>query len=349
MWFTITRKGDILTVCNKHISNIDIKVLYDDLCTPIQEISSIVLEPTQASDIPLYTKKEGVYIVKIESDNNVIEYKFPYFKGVLDSLLLDIEQVLCKDKNTCTTCNNKVGTSINKDENFLEKALNKAFLYYMLVNKYYSPYLDLLSKNLKCMVLKDFSCLTMQEFITGKSNSVIFKKRFLSLLYLTFFFAEKEWMLELQDTDSKFNYNNLKDCLVGIPTDFLSDIYEERIGLVDIGNLEKTVNKGTTYVFTQKDFIDLTRPSYYSSKNDKIEFIKISKAEENVLSRFLYKNQPVKRGDIIPFREIGLGALKYEAPPIAVNITHQSILHFSVKTLLAEEYTKTSKITIKSI
>lgn len=351
MWYSIRKiNNNTIEVCNTHIDTINVSVRYVNNCANTElEYDSIKLDLETSAQFTVFNKGEGIYKIDIESEDNIVSYVLPYYPEVLEGLVKDIKNVLCEGKEICQTCNkdyntNSLQTDKEKEESKICEVLNKAFLYYLLVGKYYQPYFNALTENLDCDIKKEFSCLKMQEFITGKSNNSIFNKRLISQLYLTFYYAHKDLEKDFRDIDLLFEYETIKNCLVGVSSIFIDNLEHNRVGIYEIGSRSFEIQKDSVYTFTQKDFKDKLIPNYYTSIMDSIEFIKIGRINEGYKSSFKFKNEPLQEGQVILFEDIAKGTLKYYGPPNSVVYKHYSHFTFSIKTKMGNRFSKLSKI-----
>lgn len=346
MWYTIHRTNNLIEICNIHFEDITVDFVYYEPCSGKEyKMDSSQFGPDLKYSNEIFTEGEGIYIIRIYSEEDFVEYIFAHYPEVLESLIKDIKQILCKDSLTCKTCNNSVKTD-SSEEDFLKETLNKAFLYYTLVGRFYQPYFNVLADELQCSIKKEFSCLKIQEFITGKGNSSIFQKKLLSLLYLTFYNGDKNLQKDLFSSNDIFQYSEIKDCLIGISKDYLSNICKTRSGKFEVGEGNIELTKNSVYTFTQKDFKSKLIPNYYTSSMDEIEYIKIGKIYTGDLSEFKLYNKDLKEGDIIDYKELGKGILKYYGPPSKIEYKHRSFFTFSIKTTRALEFSKLSKMNL---
>lgn len=348
MWYSIIRDNNRIQITNQGFKEITVKFYQNN-----EEIKREFLDPYYMMFLDL-PQAEGVYKIEIFTEDNRVEYVLPNYPKVLEQLIKDIKEVLCKDNSNCTGCGQKDLKEDSKEYcEKIQRVLSNSILYYSLVGQYYQPYFNIISKEINEGLLKDFSCISLQEMINGSINNLNLTKKLISLYYLTFFYAEQDLSIGTkpnqfkQEHLDKFDFNTIKNCLVGVTDLFLNNMCQEKIGVVDIGNGKKDLPSGVgLYTFTQKDFKELLVPNYYTSKMDEIEHFKVGKVIEGDFSDFKFKNEPLQEGQIITFDDLGKGYLKFYCSNPQLDYDNKSYFTFSVKTKLTDRYTKLSKYEI---
>lgn len=349
MWYSILKNNNGFNISNRGIKPITLKVYNGDSKILEKEID---LENTCSISIP---QQEGLYKVEIFTEDNKIEYILPNFPDLFKDLIESIKKAL--NVQTCSTCI-KVDTSKDSKESceILLNTLMKCIYYYTLVGKYYNKYFNTFSNSIEDSLSKDYSCNKNIQKILGKSSDTTMVKKFISMFYMTFFYGEKEFSFgskvnqTYQEILDKFEFNNISPYLVGITPVFLENLCKEKEGIFTIGDLKKDfIIQKEPYTFTQKDFLTLTKPNYFSNNLADIKEIKIGKFTQNFEAEFIYKDELLEEGLTIPFEDIGKGFLKFYFPSKEYHCDSKSYFTFAIKTTTSNRYSNlsTCKINVK--
>lgn len=352
MWYSILKiNNQVFNICNLGSLPLALSVFKED-----EEILHHTIDVDQNLSVTI-PQSEGVYKIVISNRDNSVFYYVPKYPGLLEDLIKSIKKAL--NVKDCSNCNN-VNTSEDTKETckLLLETLQKCLFYYTLVGKYHCKYFNLISEEFKENLIRGYECNEMVQKILGNKIDYESIKKYISMFYLIFYYGEREYTIgstynkTLQEILDKFEFNAISPHLVGITSSFLDKLFIAKEGIFSIGKLTKDFNlnvrsESTPYVFTQRDFLNLTVPNYYSENNAEIESIKINLVVNNFESQFLYKNNPIYEGLVIPFNEIGKGNLKFYLPSKEYQYDSYSYFTFSVKTKTSEKYSKVSTCKMK--
>lgn len=351
MWYSILKNSQGFNIRNLGNKDIILKVLRED-----EEILHQIINIDQNLTI-LIPQLEGVYEIIISNEDDSVSYYIPNYPGVLNNLIESIKKSL--NVKDCSGCNS-IDTLKNTKEscNLLLETLQKCLFYYILVGKYYCKYFNIISEEFKDDLIRGYECSEIIQKILGDKIDYDTIKKIISMFYLIFYYSEREYTFgstcnkTLQEILDKFEFNKINPYLVGITPNFLDRLFITKEGVFTIGKLLKeftlnSLSEPEPYVFTQRDFLNLTVPNYYSENNAEIDSIKINSVVNNFESQFLYKNEPIYEGLVIPFNQIGKSSLKFYLPSKDYKYNSQSYFTFSVKTKTSEKYSKVSTCKMK--
>lgn len=176
---------------------------------------------------------QGVYelhFVLVESKKTGVEEKnervlggeatktFTYYPQILESLVDDLESVLCGCP--CSNCDGCV------DDKKLLNVTTKVLLYYTLSGEYYQSKFGQALNCVSCSLSKEAICILLNEQIRGGSElNKRFLKKILAIFYISFYLMEVgrnctvEENGKVQDWTTNFHFDKVKRCLEGLGID----------------------------------------------------------------------------------------------------------------------------------
>lgn len=191
----------------------------------------IAKEKDSSAEKDLYG--QGVYelhFVLVESKKTGVEEKnervlgieatktFTYYPQILESLVDDLESVLCGCP--CSNCDGCV------DDNKLLNVTTKVLLYYTLSGEYYQSKFGQALNCVSCSLSKEAICILLNEQIRGGSElNKRFLKKILAIFYISFYLMEVgrnctvEENGKVKDWTTDFHFDKVKRCLEGLGID----------------------------------------------------------------------------------------------------------------------------------
>lgn len=191
----------------------------------------IAKEKDSSAEKDLYG--QGVYelhFVLVESKKTGVEEKnervlggeatktFTYYPQILESLVDDLESVLCGCP--CSNCDGCV------DDKKLLNVTTKVLLYYTLSGEYYQSKFGQALNCVSCSLSKEAICILLNEQIRGGSElNKRFLKKILAIFYISFYLMEVgrnctvEENGKVQDWTTNFHFDKVKRCLEGLGID----------------------------------------------------------------------------------------------------------------------------------
>ena len=191
----------------------------------------IAKEKESSAEKDLYG--QGVYelhFVLVESKKTGVEEKnervlggeatktFTYYPQILESLVDDLESVLCGCP--CSNCDGCV------DDKKLLNVTTKVLLYYTLSGEYYQSKFGQALNCISCSLSKEAICILLNEQIRGGSElNKRFLKKILAIFYISFYLMEVgrnctvEENGKVQDWTTDFHFDKVKRCLEGLGID----------------------------------------------------------------------------------------------------------------------------------
>lgn len=191
----------------------------------------IAKEKDSSAEKDLYG--QGVYelhFVLVESKKTGVEEKnervlggeatktFTYYPQILESLVDDLESVLCGCP--CSNCDGCV------DDKKLLNVTTKVLLYYTLSGEYYQSKFGQALNCVSCSLSKEAVCILLNEQIRGGSElNKRFLKKILAIFYISFYLMEVgrnctvEENGKVQDWTTNFHFDKVKRCLEGLGID----------------------------------------------------------------------------------------------------------------------------------
>nr|DAF03200.1 MAG TPA: hypothetical protein [Caudoviricetes sp.] len=211
-----------LSSTNVNEVNIDLQKLIND---------QIAKEKDSSAEKDLYG--QGVYelhFVLVESKKTGVEEKnervlggeatktFTYYPQILESLVDDLESVLCGCP--CSNCDGCV------DDKKLLNVTTKVLLYYTLSGEYYQSKFGQALNCVSCSLSKEAICILLNEQIRGGSElNKRFLKKILAIFYISFYLMEVgrnctvEENGKVKDWTTDFHFDKVKRCLEGLGID----------------------------------------------------------------------------------------------------------------------------------
>lgn len=191
----------------------------------------IAKEKDSSAEKDLYG--QGVYefhFVLVESKKTGVEEKnervlggeatktFTYYPQILESLVDDLESVLCGCP--CSNCDGCV------DDKKLLNVTTKVLLYYTLSGEYYQSKFGQALNCVSCSLSKEAICILLNEQIRGGSElNKRFLKKILAIFYISFYLMEVgrnctvEENGKVKDWTTDFHFDKVKRCLEGLGID----------------------------------------------------------------------------------------------------------------------------------
>lgn len=212
-----------------YLSGINVNEVKIDLQKLIND--QIAKEKESSAEKDLYG--QGVYelhFVLVESKKTGVEEKnervlggeatktFTYYPQILESLVDDLESVLCGCP--CSNCDGCV------DDKKLLNVTTKVLLYYTLSGEYYQSKFGQALNCVSCSLSKEAICILLNEQIRGGSElNKKFLKKILAIFYISFYLMEVgrnctvEENGKVQDWTTNFHFDKVKRCLEGLGID----------------------------------------------------------------------------------------------------------------------------------
>lgn len=212
-----------------YLSGINVNEVKIDLQKLIND--QIAKEKDSSAEKDLYG--QGVYelhFVLVESKKTGVEEKnervlggeatktFTYYPQILESLVDDLESVLCGCP--CSNCDGCV------DDKKLLNVTTKVLLYYTLSGEYYQSKFGQALNCVSCSLSKEAICILLNEQIRGGSElNKRFLKKILAIFYISFYLMEVgrnctvEENGKVKDWTADFHFDKVKRCLEGLGID----------------------------------------------------------------------------------------------------------------------------------
>ena len=235
---------------------------------------------------------------------------FPYYPQILDSLVDDLENVLCGCP--CSNCDGCV------DDKKLLNVTSKVLLYYTLSGEYYQSKFGQALNCISCSLSKEAVCILLNEQIRGGSElNKKFLKKILAIFYISFYlmeigrncvtYTEINGQRVKQDWTTNFHFEKIKKCLEGLGID-LECIRKHT------DNSEARYADFPFYVGRNTQIIDYKyfNDHYSDFEDEEINQIMIYDVNHGD-GELKYNGRRINNYVIIPFQDIIDNKLTYEA------------------------------------
>lgn len=286
--------------------NIDLQALINE---------QIARERNLSAEKDLYG--QGVYelhFVLVESKKTGVEEKnerilgveitktFAYYPQILDSLVNDLENVLCGCP--CSNCEGCI------DDKKLLNVVSKTLLYYTLSGDYYSNKFGKALSCISCSLSKEAICILLNEQIRGGSElNKRFLKKILAIFYISFYLLEVGKDCSNEWNNTNFKFEKVKKCLEGLGIDINCIMKATENKAPTYLDFAIYAGKGRTEIIDYRYFID----NYRDDDEEPIEKIKIYNIENNGGDLQL-NGVSVTENQIIDFQDVLDNKLTYIAP-----------------------------------
>lgn len=257
------------------------------------------------------SKREGVDEINERVLGSEATKTFPYYPQILNSLVDDLERVLCGCP--CSNCDGCV------EDKELMNVTTKTLLYYALSGEYYQSKFGQALNCISCSLSKEAVCILLNEQIHGGSKlNKRFLRKMLAIFYISFYLMEvgrncvtmttnDDGTVTKNDWTTDFHFEKIKKCLEGLGID-LECIRKHT------DNSEARYADFPFYVGRNVQIIDYKyfNDHYSDFEDEEINQIMIYEVNHGD-GELKFKGEKINNYVIVDFQDIINGDLIYEA------------------------------------
>lgn len=206
--FESLRNGNKMTINNITIDVIKVSLYYSPTCNLDEEFEVVFvnteIESQQSRDF-IIPSEDGLYKFIIENDN-IKEFIYaPQYNVLLESLIEDVDYVLCNcDCEDCEDCDGE-----GKD---LLTVVLKLMAYNIINQDRYSQTLMTAHECISCDILEASNCNLLSGNVIGNIDNTNLLKKLIAFYYVCYYFTDIQVYKDVELVKNMYKFPKIYPC-----------------------------------------------------------------------------------------------------------------------------------------